>query len=83
MVTGGGSAVAKKRKQAPKGEETPLPKVEPTPPSVIVSVRVSADFRAWLDDLVEHERMGLSDVFDRAIVDYARKVGFPKAAPKR
>jgi hypothetical protein len=83
MATGGGLAVAKKRKQAPRGREAPPPKAESTPPSVIVSVRVSADFRAWLDELAEHERMGLSDIFDRAVVDYARKVGFPKAAPKR
>ena len=83
MFSGGEVAMARKPKQAPKGKQSSPPKVEASPPSVIVSVRVSADFRGWLDELAEHERMGLSDIFDRAVVDYARKVGFPKAAPKR
>lgn len=75
--------MAKSRKQSPKGKESTPSKGEASPSSVIVSVRVSPDFRGWLDRLAEHERIGLSDLFDRALTRYAREAGFKEAPPKR
>ena len=80
MGTGGVLTVAKKRKEAPKAGKA---KAQPGPASVVISFRVSPEYRAWLDGLATHERINLSDIFDRAMVDYARKVGYPAVAPPR
>jgi hypothetical protein len=52
-------------------------------PSVVLSVRMSREYREFLNRLAEHERCGVADVIDRAIADYAKKVKFGEQPPKR
>ena len=48
-----------------------------------VSMRVSLAYWEWLESLIEVERMGLPDVLDRALSDYAAKVGHREPPPRR
>jgi hypothetical protein len=68
--------LAKKRREASS-------KDDPAPATSIVSVRCSLEFRAWLDGLADHERISVSDLFDRAMTSYARDIGYKKIPPKR
>src|SRR5262249_53709693 len=72
--------LAKKRKSPPPAAAPPDPSGTP---SVIVSVRVSPEYRAWLDRLASFERIPISDLLDRALVAYAPQVGFKEVAPRR
>jgi uncharacterized protein (DUF1778 family) len=74
-MAAGVASMGKKRKAASKGSEAPA--------SVIVSIRVSSEYRDWLNRLAEFERVNLSDLLDRAITRYARDVQFKEVAPKR
>lgn len=54
------------------------------PRSTMMTVRCSPDWAAWVRDLAEHDRSGnVADLIDRALVAYAREVGFARQAPKR
>jgi hypothetical protein len=50
---------------------------------IVISMKGSADFRDWLNELAEHQRISAVKVIELALVEYARNHGFPKAAPKR
>ena len=47
-----------------------------------LSVRGSRAWREWVSQLAAHKRLRVSDLIDRALVDYAEKSGFdqPDAA---
>ena len=53
------------------------------PRSNCLSVRGSRDWRAWVSRLADHNRLRVSDLIDRALVDCAEKSGFDQAAPLR
>lgn len=73
-----GTAVAKKKSKA----EAPPP--EPTDPRpIVISIKGSAEFRDWLNELADHERVTSVAVIERALVEYAVNHGFTKPAPKR
>jgi hypothetical protein len=63
-----GASVAKKKAST-----------EPT----AMSVKMTVGFRDWLNELAEHERSTAVQVMEKAVVLYAKKVGFNKPAPKR
>jgi hypothetical protein len=48
-----------------------------------VVIRGSVEWREWLKELAELDRSSMVEVIDRALVDYARKIGCKKGAPKR
>jgi hypothetical protein len=50
---------------------------------VVISMKGTAAFRDWLYELADHERIKAVELLERAVVEYARNHGFPKAAPKR
>lgn len=63
--------MAKKRPKSPK-----------PPREMVVGMRGSPEWKAWLDELAEHCRLNKVDVIDLALVDYAAKVKF-RSPPKR
>lgn len=51
--------------------------------SVVNTFRSTPTWRDWVARLAEAERIGVPDLIDRALVDYAKRVGFPDPPPKR
>jgi hypothetical protein len=51
--------------------------------SVVNTFRSTPDWRDWVARLAESERIGVPDLIDRAVAEYAKKVGFPEPPPKR
>jgi hypothetical protein len=46
-------------------------------------VRGTDEWGAWVAELAEHCRIAQVQVVDAALIQYAKKVGFTKPAPKR
>jgi hypothetical protein len=66
----------KKRREAPKaGGQGPR--------QVILSVRGSAEWRDWLNELARYNRVKTADAIDHALVAWARQTGFKKPPPPR
>lgn len=61
----------------------PSPSLERAVRSVVNTLRSTPDWRDWMARLAESERIGVPDLIDRALVDYARKVDFPEPPPRR
>lgn len=63
----------------------PKPKTpdEASPEMMVLSIKMTPDFHAWLGEVAESERDTVVKLVERAIVDYARRIKFPKTAPKR
>jgi hypothetical protein len=70
------------KSKAPKGRTADEPKRE-DPRQVVISMKGSAEFRDWLYELAEHERIKAVELLERAVVEYARNHGFTKIAPRR
>jgi hypothetical protein len=51
--------------------------------SVVNTFRSTPAWRNWAARLAEPERVEVPDRIDRALAEYAKKVGFPKRPPKR
>jgi hypothetical protein len=64
------------KKKAPLGDQA-------DDRQIVISVKGSAEFRDWLNDLADHQRISAVKVIELALVEYARNHGFTKAAPKR
>lgn len=73
-------AKRKASKAAPGKAAAPPPRDER---EWIVSIKGSPEFRDWLYELADQERMTAVQLIERAVVEYARNVKFPKPAPKR
>lgn len=76
----GVEAVAKKRATpppTPKGPETWNKK------PLIVNLRGSEEFKAWLQELAAFDRQSVSGLVERALVHYGREIGFKGEAPDR
>ena len=50
---------------------------------LVLQVRGSLEWKAWLEELAKFDRATVADVADRAIAAYARSIGYPKAPPLR
>jgi hypothetical protein len=48
-----------------------------------LTVRMSAEYKAWLERAAEHSRLSVSGYLDLAAVAFARAQGFADPAPKR
>jgi hypothetical protein len=55
----------------------------PQPRRVVVQMKGTDDWKAWLEELAKHLRMPTSAVIDNALVVYAKAQGFTKEAPER
>ncbi len=72
--------VARKKPEdrpAPKGPETWAKK------PLIVNLRGSEEFKAWLQGLAAFDRQSVSGLVERSLVAYGRAIGFSKEAPER
>jgi hypothetical protein len=47
------------------------------------AVRGSAPWREWVRGLLEHDRSDWPDLVDKALVAYAKSIGYKEAAPRR
>lgn len=67
----------------PKGR--PGPKPDPTRVrDATTMVRSSAAWKAFLEQLAEYDRAtSVSELIDRAVIRYAREIGFKGEMPKR
>jgi hypothetical protein len=68
-------AVMAKKKQEPKEQRVR---------TAVTAIRSRPEWKEWVERLADFERApSLNDLFDRALVAYARQIGFKEVAPKR
>jgi hypothetical protein len=77
-----------KMSDMPKPKSKPEPAPEPPPPAkedrtTIMVFKGSPHYQDWLHRLARHSRQSAATVVDLALIDYAKKVGFPETAPLR
>lgn len=63
-------------------KKKPTPDKWPSKP-VVLQMRGSAEYKAWLDKLAEFDRSTIADLTDRALAKHAREIGFPDPPPRR
>jgi hypothetical protein len=56
---------------------------DPEPRPIALTIRGRAEWKEWVGKLAEQERISINELVDRALVKYAREVGFKDAAPER
>jgi hypothetical protein len=78
-----GMATVARMKKGPDGSAPEEREPGRKPKQTIMSIRGAPEWKAWLDRLAEHDRSTSVQVIDKALADYARKVKFPEAPPKR
>jgi hypothetical protein len=52
-------------------------------PGIAVTLRGSPEWKEWLEGLAFHCRLDVAKVIDRALIDYAKKEGYGREAPRR
>jgi len=55
----------------------------PDRPVIAVTIRGSAEWKAWVEAGADFCRTDVTKMFDAAIVDYLKARGFPQEAPRR
>ena len=50
---------------------------------LVLQMRGSAEWKAWVERLAKFDRGSVADVTDRALAAYARLVGFTEKPPER
>ena len=67
--------MARKKKEEPKEQRVR---------TAVTAIRSRPEWKDWVERLAEFDRApSLNDLFDRAMVIYARHVGFNEVPPKR
>lgn len=61
----------------------PTRKAEAERKAVVVALKGSPEWKAWVDDLAAHCRTDLSKLVDLALVELAKSRGFGREAPQR
>jgi hypothetical protein len=51
--------------------------------AVVISVKGTPEFRDWLTELADFDRATSVQTLEKALVYYARHIGFKKDAPRR
>lgn len=60
------------------------PPIDPEPSGdTAMSIKMTIEFRGWLNELADHDRSTAAQVMEKGAVLYAKQVGFDKLAPKR
>ncbi len=65
-------------KRGPK----PAP-VETAVEMMVLSIKMTPEFHAWLGEVAEGERDTVVKFVEKAVVEHAKRLKFPKPAPKR
>jgi hypothetical protein len=69
-----------KKKQDAKDQDPKEQRVR----TAVTAIRSRPEWREWVEGLAEFDRApSLNDLFDRAVVAYARQIGYKAVAPKR
>ncbi len=64
--------------------ETPVVSKKGLPtPTPNLTVRMTPQFREWLDQAASHSRLNMSGFIEFAVIAYAKQQGFHEAPPKR
>ena len=50
---------------------------------IIMAMRGSAEYKAWLERLAEFDRSSVAEMTERSHARYAREIGFEEPPPKR
>ncbi len=66
--------MAKKKAPTPKTKERL---------SIVVTLKGSMEWKAWVDDLADRFRTDTSKLIDMALVEFAKNHGVEKEAPRR
>jgi hypothetical protein len=69
----------------PKSDK-PAPPAEPTPPNrkpLVVQVRGTDAYRAWVERLAKHEYEDIAGLVEQALRAYAKAKGFDEPQPER
>jgi hypothetical protein len=86
-MTAGLLTVARKRggQGEDRGETDPRKRKsrDPEPRPIALTIRGRADWKEWVGQLADHERISINELVDRALVRYAREIGFKAVAPER
>jgi hypothetical protein len=53
------------------------------PRATLYAIKGQPAWKAWVDELAAFDRLSVPDVIDRALVAYARSIGFGKLPPER
>ena len=51
--------------------------------TIAVTIKGSPEWKHWIDGLADHCRLDVAKVIDRAMVEYAKAVGYDRKAPRR
>jgi hypothetical protein len=54
---------------------------EPRP--IALTIRGRQEWKGWVASLADFERISINELVDRALVRYAREVGYKTGAPER
>lgn len=82
-MDGSGVLFVAEKKSKKEGKKSSLPASFGPGKGVAIQVRGSAEFKAWVEGLAEHDATDVSDVVERALANYARLINFTVARPKR
>jgi hypothetical protein len=66
-------------KRGPKPASVEEPVVE----MMVLSIKMTPEFHGWLGEVAETERDTVVKFVEKAIVEHAKRLKFPKPAPKR
>lgn len=69
--------MARPKKLAPKSE------ARSERAAILVTLKGSALWKQWVDDLAAHCRTDVSKLIDSALVEFAKSRGFTREAPRR
>ena len=78
--------MAKEKGQGPEGGPRKRKRPGPEPTGrrpTVLTIKGSLEWKAWLDRLSKHCRIGTSSVVDLALAEFAKKQGFDEPPPPR
>jgi hypothetical protein len=66
-----------------KAETPPPDEPDKDDRATILNLKGTREYKDWLDSLSDFSHMPAATLFDVAIAEYSKRVGFPRPAPKR
>jgi hypothetical protein len=66
-----------------KKKTAPQAKVSVDRKTIAVTIKGDPAWKQWLEGLANHCRLDIAKVIDRAVIDYAKREGYAREAPRR